>query len=202
MKCLFVHNFRLIKKKKKSKSKSEKKVEDSTQEDECNQPKGDNSISDFNITHNDSGIEDALYSKHKKKKKTKHSDNEEVLEMSESHKQKKHRNKIQKHQNDSNESEALNLLIDSDLSFNGISSKKHKIKQEKGQLEETYSISQMSRKRKHLEMGDTKESLNVNNVLSPNKSVKKKKRIKLEPVEEPTESFNLNHSSPKKKKKG
>jgi hypothetical protein len=35
--------------------------------------KGDNSISDFNITHNDSGIEDPLYSKHKKKKKTKHS---------------------------------------------------------------------------------------------------------------------------------
>ena len=27
------------------------KVENSTQEDECNQSKGDNSISDFNITH-------------------------------------------------------------------------------------------------------------------------------------------------------
>jgi hypothetical protein len=62
---------------------------------------------DFNITHNDSGIEDPLYSKHKKKKKTKHSDNEEVLEMSESHKQKKHRNKIQKHQNDT---EVVNKL--------------------------------------------------------------------------------------------
>lgn len=148
--------------------------------------------------HNDSGIEDPLYRKHKKKKKTKHSDNEEVLEMSESLKQKQHKNKMQKHTNDSNESEALNLLIDSDLSFNGISCKKHNIKQEKGQLEEA----QMSRKRKHLEMGDTKESLNVNNVLSANKSAKKKKRIKLEPVQESTESFNLNHSSPKKKKKG
>ena len=113
--------------------------------------------------------------------------------MSESLKQKQHKNKIQKHTNDSNESEALNLLI----SVNGISCKKHKIKQEKGQLEEA----QMSRKRKHLEMGDTKESLNVNNVLSANKSAKKKKCIKLEPVQESKESFNVNHSSPKKKKK-